>query len=99
MFWIRIAAFMVVGFIIWCIIRPRYAIRIIAGPGGVTKCDGISKVQKSQIAAFFRENMALDAEVTVLANRDSRGSLRVQVRGTHDPGIKQQIRNFLKLTL
>ena len=99
MFLIRIAAFIIVGFIIWCVIKPRHAIRIIAGPDGVTKSDGISQVQYSKLAAFFRDSMALDTEVTVLANRNLRGSLRVQMRGTRDPGIVQQIRNFLQLTL
>jgi len=67
--------------------------------GRVTGLRGVAKAKTRDVIDFLERTVALSGKVKVLGRRDAQGVLRLSFRGKLDEGTRQQIRNYLKLTL
>ncbi|MAG92233.1 MAG: hypothetical protein CMJ48_00565 [Planctomycetaceae bacterium] len=97
--WLAIVVVVVIGLLVLGALRPRCAVRIVAGPRGVIRAHGLSRAQHAKVDEFFRNDLALEQTVTVIVNRSEHGGLHVKVGGVRHSGVQQQIRNFLKIIL
>lgn len=94
LFFIRIAVFALVVYVVWRMLRPRYAVRIVMDEHGIKHHVGLSKAQERKVLEFLQEQMP-DGKLTIYAEREPNGYLRLNIRGHITPGMRQRVRNFL----
>jgi len=87
------------GWIIWLVLRPKYAFRIVVDQRGVRHHRGLPKGQQREVLRFLQDEVSLDGRTTICANRQTTGQLRFNFKGRINPGAQQQIRNFLNSVL
>ena len=75
------------------------SLRIDVKNGRVTALRGVAKAKIRDVTDFLERTVALNGNARVLGRRDAQGVLRLTFRGKLDEGTRQQIRNYLKLTL
>ena len=97
-FVIRIAVFALVGYVVWRMLRPRYAVRIEMDEHGIKHHVGLSKAQERKVLEFLQEQIP-DGKLTIYAERAPNGYLRLNIRGHVTPGTRQRIRNFLNTVM
>ena len=94
-FIIRLTAIVLIGYVVWRMLRPRYALKIVIGKQGIKYHEGLPKAHKTSVLEFFEKHRSFDGNITICAIRQSDGHLRLVFKGQVDPGVRQQIRNFL----
>lgn len=91
----RLAVIALIGYVVWRVMIPRYAVRIVIGNQGIKYHKGLSKANEEDVLAYFEKHRSFDGDVTILAARHADGDLRLVFRGQVDPHTQQQIREFL----
>jgi len=94
-FLIRLLAIALVGFVVWQVMRPRYAVRIVIGKQGIKHHKGLPAAYETTMLEFFEKHRSFDGDVTICATRQTDGYLRLAFKGPVDEGMRQQVRNFL----
>jgi hypothetical protein len=74
-------------------------LRIDVKDGCVTELRGVAKAKVRDVTDFLERAVTSNGKVKVLGRRDPQGVLRLSFRGKIDEGARQQIRNYLKMTL
>lgn len=96
---IRLAVIALIGYVLWRIFQPRYDVRIVIGKKGIKHHEGLPKAHRATVLEFFEEHRSFDGNVTICAMRQPNGYLRLVFKGQVDPGVRQQIRNFLNTVM
>ena len=96
---VRFAVIALIGYVLWRIFRPRHGARIVIDQHGVKHHEGLPRSHRREILEFMDELPPLDGTLTVCAQREPNGYLRLDFRGRVDPGTRQQIRNFLNTVM
>jgi hypothetical protein len=92
---IKLAGAVLFGYLVWCAIRPRYALEVVVGKQGVKSHKRLPIAHQASVIEFFEKLPSFDSDVTICATRRSDGHLRLVCKGRVDPGTRQRIRNFL----
>ena len=91
---INLLAVAAVGYIVWRIMSPKPAMRIVIDADGVKYHEGLPKSQESNVLAFLQQHLTPDGKLTICGSRQPGGYVRLSFKGPIDPGRQQQIRNF-----
>jgi hypothetical protein len=76
--------------------QSPWKIRIDAGPQRSPQINGrLSEAQRVQIQYFVQRDLQLTGSLTIYATKEPSGRLLIRIDGEVDPGLRQQIRNFL----
>ena len=82
----------------WLGLRPRCDFQIRSNGDMVVATGKLSQSQRTQIVRFFMDDLAVSDFIRVRGTRSRDGRLHLTFRGA-DPGMQQQIRNFLHTLL
>jgi len=91
---IRFVVIVLIRYVVWRVIRPRYAVRIVIDDQGIKYHHGLPAAHEREVLEFLQEQLSLDGKLTICANRRADGYLRIFFKGRIAPGTQQQIRNF-----
>ena len=92
----KLAAFVAVTYVVWRMLtRPRHAVSIVIDKNGIKHHRGLPKGQEARVLGFLEEQLAPQGKITINADRQPEGHLRLYFTGPIDPGAQQQVRNFL----
>ena len=94
-FLIKLAAIMLIGYVVWRAMRPRYTVKIVVDEQGIKHHEGLPKACERTVLEFIEKNLSPEGKVTICASRQPNGYLRLDFRGQLDSGTRQRIRNFL----
>jgi hypothetical protein len=94
-FIIRFVVIALICYVVWCVIRPRYAVRIVIDDQGIKYHHGLPAAHEREVLEFLQEQLTLERELTICVNRQPGGYLRISFKGQIPPGTRQQIRNYL----
>ena len=91
---------LVAAVVLWAIVRTRkHAVTIVVENGRIRRMYGVAQAKQQRIANFLADAVPGPRPVTILGDRYRDGSFHFRIRGPLDPGLQQQIRNFLKMEL
>ena len=92
---INVLVVALIGYILWAMIRPRYAVKIVLDPSGVRYHHGLASRQAGEVFAFLQKHVTPDGRVVIYGRRQPNGRLQLGFRGKIDSLARQRIRNFM----
>ena len=92
---VQVAVIGTVAYVVWRMLKqPRHAVRIVIAKAGIRHHRGLPKGQEATVLGFLEEQLVSLGKITITADRQPQGHLRLSFKGPIDVGTQQQVRNF-----
>ncbi len=91
---IKIAVVALIGYVVWRMMRPQHSVVIVMDKNGIQNHKGLPRGQAKRVIQFLEDHVSPDGKLTIYADRQPNGRLRLNFKGPIDSGMQQQVRNF-----
>lgn len=92
---LRIAVIAVIGYVLWQLLRPKWAFTIVVDRSGVRSHSGITTPQQQRLLELLQKTRFIEGRVKVCGRNDENGRLQLRFFGNISDDARQQIRNFI----